>query len=231
MAERVGGQERFIAHRLPAGLEIRDARFGDAQEIGRILAAGLGDKYGPAYGRRAVEAITAIAEAAITQQGAGRYLVAMSDGACAGVAYLGTDGHGAPVLRPLLSALGPVRATRAAIVLLAFAKGRPSPDEATLDELAVSEEYRRQGVATALIAECARLGRRARCRRLGLWVTGDNEAAQALYRAMGFRVAQRRRWPSGRLLFGARGALKMELALDPRVREPASADPSDRPQE
>jgi ribosomal protein S18 acetylase RimI-like enzyme len=199
--------------RVPVGLEIRDARIGDADEIGQLLAAGLGDKYGPAYGRYAVEAISAIARAATEQQGAGRYLVASCDGACAGVAFLGTDGHGTAVMRPLVSALGPLRAARAAIVLSAFAKGRPAQGEATLDELAVSDRYRRRGIGRALIEECARLGRIAGCRRLGLWVTGDNESAQALYRAMGFHVAQRRSWPTGRLLFGAKGALRMELDL------------------
>lgn len=197
----------------PVGLEIRDARIGDADEIGRLLATGLGDKYGPAYGSQAVEAISAIARAATEQQGAGRYLVATCGGDCAGVAFLGTDGHGAPVMRPLVTALGPLRATRAAIVLSAFAKGRPAHGEATLDELAVSDHYRRRGIATALIDECARLGRVAGCQRLGLWVTGDNAGARALYRATGFQVTQRRSWPTGRLLFGAKGALKMELDL------------------
>lgn len=205
--------EATPTRRTPVGLEIRDARIGDADEIGQLLAAGLGDKYGPAYGRHAVGAISAIARAATEEQGAGRYLVAVCDGACAGVAFLGTDGHGAAVMKPLVSALGPLRAVRAAIVLSAFAKGRPARDEATLDELAVSDRYRRRGIGTALIQECARLGRAAGCERLGLWVTGDNEGAQALYRSTGFRPAQRRSWPTGRLFFGARGALKMELDL------------------
>ncbi len=208
--------------RLPPGVTIREATAADAEEVGRLLAAGLADKYGPAYGGKSVEAITAIARAAADPAREGSYLVAICDEVCAGVAYLGTDGQGAPVIRPLISALGPLRAARATLVLAAFAKGVPARDEATLDELAVADDFRRRGIGTALIEECARRAGEAGRSRLGLWVTGDNIGAQALYLTAGFEVVRRRRWPTGRLLFGARGALKMELALDRGVRDGAA---------
>lgn len=195
-------------------MEIRPAMTSDARAIARILAGGLGDKYGPAFGRHAMDALTAIVRAS---DGAppGGYRVALDgDGTPCGVAFLGLDGAGAPVFGPISREVGAITAIRASVVLLAFAKGRVEPDEAHLDELAVSPDARRRGIGSALLAECCDAAESVGMRRISLWVTGDNTAARALYARAGFRVVQRRRWWIGRLLFGARGALLMERRLD-----------------
>ena len=194
-------------------MEIRPALASDTSTIAGILAEGLGDKYGPAFGRHAVRALTAIVRASAGAWPGGYRVAVDDDGRAVGVAFLGLDGAGAPVFGPISQEVGVVTAIRASVVLLAFAKGRVEADEAHIDELAVAPDARRRGVASALLVECCEAAEAAGMRRVSRWVTGDNTPARALYSGAGFRVVGRRRWWIGRLLFGARGALLMERRL------------------
>lgn len=194
-------------------MRIRQATERDAEAIARILAEGLGDKYRPAFGRHADRALAAIVRETRDRPPAG-YRVAVDDAdRPLAVAHLSLEPSDAPIHDAVAAAVGTLTALRASIVLMAFAKGRMGADEAHLDELSVAPHARRRGIATALLEECAAVATAAGKGRLTLWVTGDNTGAQALYARSGFRVARRRAWLVGRLLFGSRGALQMERPL------------------
>jgi ribosomal protein S18 acetylase RimI-like enzyme len=57
--------------------------------------------------------------------------------------------------------------------------------ELFLNEIAVIEQARRQGVARALIQELKRLGHAQRCSSVWVLTDEDNEAAMSLYRSAG----------------------------------------------
>jgi [ribosomal protein S18]-alanine N-acetyltransferase len=59
-------------------------------------------------------------------------------------------------------------------------------DEAHVTTIAVSPAFQRQGVATELLLDGARIALAAGCRHLSLEVAASNERAQALYRRFGF---------------------------------------------
>ncbi len=59
-------------------------------------------------------------------------------------------------------------------------------DEAHVTTIAVSPAFQRQGVATELLLDGARIALDAGCRHLSLEVAASNERAQALYRRFGF---------------------------------------------
>jgi ribosomal protein S18 acetylase RimI-like enzyme len=58
---------------------------------------------------------------------------------------------------------------------------------AEISELFVSERYRRQGIARALMTELEVRARAAGASNLAVLTAAENEAAIALYRAMGFQ--------------------------------------------
>jgi ribosomal-protein-alanine N-acetyltransferase len=66
-------------------------------------------------------------------------------------------------------------------------------DELEILSVATHPAARRQGAGRALIDRALAEARGARCRRLLLEVRRSNEAAIALYRAVGFHIAGRRR--------------------------------------
>lgn len=91
-----------------------------------------------------------------------------------------------------------------------FLLGRVVADEAELLTLAVAPDARRQGIASALVAEFAATSRVRGAGRAFLEVAADNVAAQALYRATGWRETGRRRRYYGPDL----DAIVMDLPLD-----------------
>ncbi len=114
---------------------------------------------------------------------------------------------------PIARAVGWRRALRGALVLGLLAHTRLAPDEAYVEELAVSADHRRRGIGRALLLECETIARRAGKHRMTLWVTAGNVGAVALYRSLGYRILRQRRTRRGRLLFGAPLALLMEKPL------------------
>lgn len=199
--------------RILPEVRIRQATERDADAIAGILAEGLGDKYRPAFGRHTGAALAAIVRESRDRPPAGYRVAVDADDRPVAVAHLSLEPSIASIHDAVAREVGTLTALRASIVLMAFAKGRMGHDEAHLDELSVSPAARRQGIATALLEECAAVAAAAGKRRLTLWVTGDNTGARALYERTGFRVARRRAWFVGRLLFGSRGALQMERLL------------------
>ena len=61
-----------------------------------------------------------------------------------------------------------------------------------IEDFFVREDYRRQGVGTALIKEVKRIARTRGCRRADLYVLEHNAAAQRLYRKQGFEETEYR---------------------------------------
>ena len=205
---------------------IRAVAQDDADEVAGLVAEALADKYRPALGRRAVAGIAELVRRDAVSGGGARRWVAEIDGRIAGSVSLAIAPEidaGFPAT--LAGAVGWPRAIRATLVLSLLAHGRLAPDEAYIDELAVAGWARRRGVAGALLRTCAAEARSAGRRRLTLWVTIDNAAARSLYEGAGFREIRRRRWWTGRLIFGAPGAILMERRLEPA---PPQGDPRRR---
>ena len=175
------------------------------------------DKYGPALGRAAVRGLEGLVRRDIREGSSSRYWVAEVDGRVAGGVHLVlADDRGGGAIRALAASVGWATAVRAVAVFSLLGGGRVDRDEGYIDELGVAEWARRRGVASALLAACEREARRVGKRRLTLWVTSDNSAARPLYERYGFREARRRRWVLGRFVFGAPGAIFMEMSLPPR---------------
>ena len=65
--------------------------------------------------------------------------------------------------------------------------------EGYIDNIAVAEQYRRQGVAQAMLEEFIRRGREGGLAFLTLEVRASNAPAIALYEKLGFELAGRRR--------------------------------------
>lgn len=114
---------------------------------------------------------------------------------------------------PIAAAIGWRRALRGALVLGLLTHRRLGPDEAYVEELAVSPDSRRQGIGRALMVECEAIARQAGKTRITLWVTAGNVGGVALYRALGYRTTRQRRTLRGRLLFGAPITMLMEKPL------------------
>jgi ribosomal protein S18 acetylase RimI-like enzyme len=205
-----------MAHRSPAPV-VRRAREDDAPAIAAVVVDALCDKYGPALGRAAVRGVEGLVRRDILEGSTSRYWVAEVDGRVAGGIHLVLeDDRGTGALRALAASVGWPRAVRAVAVFSLLGSGRVGRDEGYIDELGVADWARRRGAARALLSACEREARRVGKRRLTLWVTTDNRAARPLYERYGFREARRRRWLLGRLVFGAPGAIFMEMSLRPR---------------
>ena len=99
------------------------------------------------------------------------------------------------------SAMAEILALPGSLALLAlqdglpvgFALGRLMADEAEVLSLGVLPARRRRGAGRALIAALSRQAGGLGARALYLEVAADNQAAQALYRALGFEESGRRR--------------------------------------
>ena len=74
-------------------------------------------------------------------------------------------------------------------------------EDCWLEDLYVREQSRRGGLGRALVEAAVERARARGCRRIELDVNEDNEAAQALYVACGFRLEPK---PPGRTLFVGR---------------------------
>jgi ribosomal-protein-alanine N-acetyltransferase len=76
--------------------------------------------------------------------------------------------------------------------VIGYAIARDAADVAEILDLAVSTEWRRAGVATALLRELIETLERGGVREIFLEVRESNRAARALYLAHGFSLAGRR---------------------------------------
>jgi len=77
--------------------------------------------------------------------------------------------------------------------LAGYIAGRLIADELHINNVAVREDYRRTGVATALLSRLLREAEAYKAVRAFLEVRAGNKAAQALYERCGFSIVGRRR--------------------------------------
>lgn len=193
---------------------MRQARPGDAPAVGAILAEALSAKYRPALGRRAAAGVAGMVRDEVLEGGAG-FVVALDGDEPVGAAHLGVaEATAVPRFgRRLAARVGLFHAARAILVLSLLRQAPLTADEAHVGEVAVAAGARRQGVATALLQHLEERAAEAGKARITLWVTTDNTPAVTLYARRGYVVVRRRRWPLGRLMFGAGGIQLMQKRL------------------
>lgn len=147
--------------------------------------------------------------------------VALLDGVVAGVLAGFPLREGNPRARRFLRLAGvrlpPWQWSATARHLRAASRVTPNPPAGSwyIDALAVSGSARRQGVASALLAEAERVARMAGATSVSLDTGLDNLAGQALYAATGFRRTGERRAPDERAAraIGGRGFVSYVKAL------------------
>lgn len=196
---------------------VRPARPADVPAVARLAEEALRDKYRPAFGRRATEAIEALMLHDLDASPDLLHWVAELDGRVAGTARIlmvaEEDGDLTPHVQTLIDAIGPWRTRWAMTVLLPLHPGRLADGDAYIDELAVAGWARRRGVGRALLRRCEEEARARGRHRVTLWVTLDNVPARALYDGAGFREERRTRWLVSRLVFRAPGMAFMAREL------------------
>ncbi len=182
-------------------IEIRPARMDDISSILALHREAFADKFGAAFGRTGTErGLEAMAEAWRRQGPLAlrSMFVATLDGRVIGTTSLCTaESGGDPGGQAELAfqkVLGSWKALRSiyALSLLAHTIER---SEGYVTDVSVLGEYRRQGVARALLIRAEQEARMRSKHFLGLFVSGSNTGAHALYEQFGFKVWQIRRSP------------------------------------
>lgn len=194
---------------------VRRAAADDAPAMADIVARAFPDKFRPAFGNdaRAARALTPYTRATMRRHGTEVY-VAEVDGQVAGTVSLvlrkgfvfGTSGM-------FVRAVGVWWTLRAIAVLGFLSEPSPQGDEAYVEVLSVAPEYQRRGVGRALMSAAEARARTLGRRRLTLYVTANNHAAQALYHAQGLTVQRRSTSLVAWLLFRTSGFWRMEKQL------------------
>ncbi|MCB1484617.1 MAG: ribosomal protein S18-alanine N-acetyltransferase [Hyphomicrobiaceae bacterium] len=93
-----------------------------------------------------------------------------------------------------------------------FVIAQLAADEAEILSIGVAPDWQRAGLGTLLLQGLARASKRGEAKRIFLEVADDNVAARALYKALGFQEAGRRKGYYHRPE-GAVDALTLVLAL------------------
>lgn len=207
------------AARAPAGLFIRLANLEDITDILTLHCEAFADKFGGAFGANGMTRGAAALEASWRRQGMQALrgmFVAELDGQIVGTTTLrtwemGIDNSGAAELafQQVLGVWGAIR-SMFALSLLDHRIGR---GEGFITDVAVLNDYRRQGIAGAMLARAEQEAQSRHKHYLGLYVSGANMEARTLYRRLGFRdMYVRRSWLT-RLIFGQREWVYMRKHL------------------
>ncbi|MDQ2783780.1 MAG: GNAT family N-acetyltransferase [Chloroflexota bacterium] len=196
-------------------LIVRRAVHGDAPGIARVVARAFKDKFNPAFGtqEKAVRALTPYIAAEMTRRGNHVFVATVDDLIVGSVSVSTQKSFVSGVAGMFYRAVGFWGAVRALVVLGFLSDPAPTPDEAYVEVLGVAPEYQRQGVGRALMIAAEEMARSLHKRRLTLYVTSNNRAAQTLYLSRGLKM--QRQTPSivGWLLFHAPGFWRMEKVL------------------
>jgi ribosomal protein S18 acetylase RimI-like enzyme len=194
---------------------VRRAVEADAPGIARVVARAFKDKFHPAFGteEKAIRALTPYVAAEMTRRGNYVFVATVGDAVVGSVSVSTQKSFVSGVAGMFYRAVGFWGMVRALLVLGFLSDPAPAPDEAYVEVLGVAPEYQRQGVGRALMIAAEEMARSLHKRRLTLYVTANNRAAQTLYLSRGLHV--QRQTPSlvGLLLFHAPGFWRMEKRL------------------
>ena len=173
-------------------IDIRPAQMIDIYPILSLHQEAFADKFGAAFGANGTaRGVEAMAEA-WRRQGASALrgmLVAEAGGQVVGTITLrtwemGGDNTGAAEMafHQVLGAWGAIRS----IFALSLLDHQIDRAEGYITDVAVLSQFRRHGIAQALLARAEDEARVRRKRYLGLYVSAKNHGAQALYQGRGF---------------------------------------------
>lgn len=193
---------------LIAPLTIRPARMDDIHAILALHREAFADKFGSAFGSAGAERGMAALASAWQRQGASALrgmFVAEYQQQIIGTTTvrtweMGGDNSGAAELA-FHEELGLFGAARS-LFALSLLDHRIQRGEGFVTDVAVLAPYRRSGVARALLARAEQEARLRGKRFLGLYVAARNDAAQRLYRSLGFATVRVRRSLLAWLIFG-----------------------------
>jgi len=180
---------------------MRLLRDGDIDDYLAIEFDSFFDKLGPVYGNQRRAAYRIIKKELQDNLDLGRYLNAVYGDRIVGIIELITRENSRGYRKQFsnysrnLGILGALRAYFFTFLDM------PAIDSSTIyiNNVAVSREFRRKGVASAMLSYAEYIARSRGKDRLKLWVANDNKAAFKFYRKMGFyqlmfrssRLAQR----------------------------------------
>ncbi|MCA1667253.1 MAG: GNAT family N-acetyltransferase [Thermomicrobia bacterium] len=194
---------------------VRRAVEADAPEVARVVARAFKDKFNPAFGteEKAIRALTPYIAAEMTRRGNHVFVATVGEVVVGSVSVSTQKSFVSGVAGMFYHAVGFWGTVRALLVLGFLSDPAPAPDEAYVEVLGVAPEYQRQGVGRALMIAAEEMARSLHKRRLTLYVTSNNRAAQTLYRSRGLNVQRQMRSLVGWLLFHAPGFWRMEKVL------------------
>ena len=195
-----GGRAAEGVEEHPAAPAVRPARLADDERVASLMYESAADVYDRYAGSRegALRVLRAAFGRSGTTASAEVVTVAELNGAVVGVLAAfpvdEADGRAARFLRTTLARIAPWRWAAALRIfrLGASAAAPPPPGALYVDALATAPELRRRGVATALLAAAERRARDEGFPSLALETETSNDAAQALYRGLGFHATETR---------------------------------------
>ena len=180
---------------------VRPAEHRDEAPIADLVVEGFLDKFRPIFGRQ-MERSTKIMEKWVQMEhalGGVRSLVIEGAAPVEIVASVGVrtgssddEALAREIWETLRLNLGFFHASWAAS-LLSYPRYAASYSEAYIERLVVASEYRRQGVAHAMLDAAETLARESGKRTVGLHVSGSNFPALKLYEACGYEEVSRQR--------------------------------------
>ncbi len=203
-------------------LTVRTAHVNDIAEVLALHRFAFADKFGSAFGAGQAALDRGVAALALAWSHKGGrmlrgMLVAERDGVVVGTLTLRTwemgDGESETIEYAFQQVLG-LWGTMRSLFVLSLLTHRVGRFEGYITDVAVHQQYRRQGVAQALLAVAERTARQQRRHYLGLYVSNSNTGAHRLYEQAGFHVARVQKSWMTRLLFGQRNWLYMRKNLE-----------------
>ncbi|WP_298817628.1 GNAT family N-acetyltransferase [Chloroflexus sp.] len=204
---------------LPSGeLVIRPAYLSDIEAIVALHREAFADTFGAAFGAKSDRGAQALATGWRRQGPAALrgMLVAEYGGQLIGTTSLRTrdmigevGGFAESAFFELLGLWGALRS----LFALSLLDHQIGHGEGFIADVAVAPEWRRRGVARALLQRVEDDARRRGLAYLGLYVRENNHGARALYERLGFQALHLRRSFVGRLFFGQEGWIYMRKDL------------------